>query len=238
MQMGKTGGYILPGSILIAALIISGAVFYSVSVRNGEPTNGNTGQANVDAAQAVVPSINADDVVLGDPNAPITMIEFGDFQCSFCGRYFSETEPLIRKNYVETGKVKVVHKDFPFLGPESLAAANAVKCAKDHGKFWQYYDSIYKAEIEDGKRVNNGNLNEALFIRIAENLNMNVNEFASCFRSRKYDHLVQRDIQEGMAAMGQRASTPTFFINGRMIQGAQPYQMFVQVFDSLLEAQQ
>ena len=238
--MEKTRDYLLPGSILFAALVIAGAVFYSTTAKNDGAAGksagqARAGQASAGAAVGTAPSVSADDVVLGDPNAPVTIIEFSDFQCPFCGRYYSQTLPLIRKNYVETGKVKIVHKDFAFLGAESVAAANAVKCAKDQGKYFQYHDRIYDAEIPDGK-MNNGNLNEALFVRIANDLGMDTSKFSSCYKERKYDNIVQGNIKEGQAAMGQRASTPTFFINGRMIQGALPYQTFAQAIDALLEA--
>lgn len=232
--MEKTRDYLLPASVLVAALVIAGAVLYASTAKNGGTSGKNAGQANVGGAVATAPSINAGDVLLGDPKAPVTMIEFGDYQCPFCGKFFSQTEPLLRKNYIETGKVKIVYKDFAFLGPESFAAANAAECAKDQGKFWEYHDALFAAENKDGKE-NNGNLNETLFASIAKDLGMDVNAFNACYKSKKYDKVVKEDIQEGNAAM-DRASTPTFFINGRMIQGALPYQAFAQLIDTLLGA--
>ncbi|MEK6870150.1 MAG: thioredoxin domain-containing protein, partial [Thermoproteota archaeon] len=81
--------------------------------------------------------------ILGDPNAPITLVEFGDYQCFFCNKFFHDTEDSLLKNYVETGKVKVIFKDFTIIGADSIAAANAAHCASDQGKFWEYHDTLY-----------------------------------------------------------------------------------------------
>lgn len=80
---------------------------------------------------------------LGDENAPITMVEFGDYQCFFCNRYFHETEHDVLKNYVETGKVKILFKDLTIIGPDSINAAHATHCANEEGKFWEYHDILY-----------------------------------------------------------------------------------------------
>lgn len=111
--------------------------------------------------------ISSRDVVLGDPKAPVTLIEYGDYQCPFCGRFFKDTEPLIRENYIKTGKVKMVFRNFQFLGSESVSAAEAAECAKDQGKFWAYHDALYTTELNDGKE-NNGNLTRELFIDLAK----------------------------------------------------------------------
>jgi len=232
---------LLPFSILIAAALIAGAVIYSNSKKTPEtniapPTKQEAIQISSE------PQID-DDVVLGDPNAPITMIIFGDYQCPFCAKFFKETEGQIVKNYVETGKVKMVFKDLAFLGPESISAAEAAECAKEQNKYWQYHDALYEVEYAEFQKVmkgelssseGNGNLNRGLFGKIAADLGMNVNEFLSCFDSRKYKDEVDKDIKEAKAAMGQQASTPTSFINGEMIRGAQPYEVFSQTIDKAL----
>jgi protein-disulfide isomerase len=225
----KQKDYLLPFSILIAAILIAGALIYSAGAKNTKTENQK--EEAPKAAELSKPQID-DDVVLGDPNAAVTIFIFGDYQCSFCGKFFKETEPLIRKNYVETGKVKVVSKDLAFLGPESTAAAEAAQCAKDQGKYWQYYDALYNEEIKDGQ-TNNGNLNRDLFKKIALNLKMNADEFLSCFDSKKYENEVRKDIEEAKNVM-ERISTPTIFINGKMIQGAYPYDVFSQAIDEAL----
>ena len=228
METQQNKNYLLPASILIAAILIAGAVIYSTGAKNIKPEKQN---AQETAQRPSKPQID-DDVVLGNPDAPVTIFIFSDYQCSFCGKFFEETELLIRKNYVETGKVKMVHKDLAFLGPESKAAAQAAECAKDQGKYWQYHDVLFETEIRDGQE-HNGNLNKNLFGKIASDLKMNVDEFLLCFDSQKYAAEVEKDIQEAQSAM-ERTSTPTIFINDKMIQGAYPYNAFSQAIDEAL----
>src|SRR3989344_6619341 len=155
--------YLLPVSILVAGVLIAGSVIYSTGLKN-RPNNNAAKEPTV--LNEEVLKLTSDDVVLGDPDAPVTLIEYSDFQCPFCGRFFSQTENLIKENYIQTGKAKFVYRHFAFLGPESVAAAEAVECAKDQGKFWEYHDQLFTEEIKDGKE-HNGNLNGALFDTIA-----------------------------------------------------------------------
>ena len=113
--MDESNKFLIPGAIIVAGFIVAVAVIYSVSrpstgVKNGEKT----------AALAGLPAVSSNDFVLGESNAPVTMIEYGDFQCPFCGRFFKETEPVLREKYIKTGKVKFIYRDFAFLGPESF----------------------------------------------------------------------------------------------------------------------
>ncbi|MFA5099187.1 MAG: thioredoxin domain-containing protein [Candidatus Paceibacterota bacterium] len=216
----------LAASILIAAILISASVIYAVGVKNP----GTQTEKTIELSK---PQIN-DDVVLGDPNAPVTIFIFSDYQCPFCGKFYKETELQIRKNYVETGKIKMVYKDFPFLGSESVAASEAADCAKDQGKYWDYHDAIFDAEVkeftETGNSENTGNLNRDTFKKIAENLKMNVDDFLSCFDSGKYSSEVEKDATETKSVM-EETSTPTIFVNDKMIQGAYPYNIFSQAIE-------
>lgn len=223
----------LPLSILMAAVLISGSVIYSVSHKSGVggqanlPGSGNDG-ANVDSSV----KIESDDVVLGDPKAPVTIIEFGDYQCPFCGKFFKETEPLIRENYIKTGKVKMVWRDFAFLGPESLSAAEAAHCSADQNKYWEYHDALMTEEIRDGSE-HNGNLNEVKFKELAKNLGMNVDSFSGCISLGKYKSLVKK-LYDSAVELGVN-STPTLFINGRKVQGALPYSSFKTLIEAELK---
>ncbi|MEK7193984.1 MAG: thioredoxin domain-containing protein [Patescibacteria group bacterium] len=237
--MGNQKDRLLPISILIAAVLIAGAVVYS-SFKKTPQTN--ISQTEPDTEQISGKPQIGDDVVLGDPNAPVTMIVFGDYQCPFCAKFFKETESLIVKNYVETGKVKMIFKDLAFLGPESVAAAEAAECARDQQKYWQYHDALYEIEYSEVKKViagemktneGNGNLNRNLFKEIASGLQMNSDEFSKCFDSEKYAAEVENDIKEAKASIS-RLSTPTIFIDDKMIQGAYPYNVFSQAIDEAL----
>lgn len=226
----------LPVSILISAVLLSGSIFYFAwSGVSPDP------RGNVDSPDAAptAPAETGDpgpiggrDVILGDPSAPVTIIEYGDFQCPFCARFFEQTEPVLIENYVKTGKAKLVYRDFAFLGPESTAAAEAAECAKDQGKFWAYHDALYEVEILDGTE-HNGNLNRDLFIRLAKNLDLDESSFVACVDEQKYAAAVTESTQN--AQLAGVNSTPTIFVNDRKIIGAQPYATFAAIIDSLLK---
>ncbi|MDP3947266.1 MAG: thioredoxin domain-containing protein [bacterium] len=226
-MMGKGRDYTLPISILVAGILIAGSVIYALGLKDqaGGPALGPSAPV---AGQG--PSIgNA--VVLGDPSAPVTIIEYGDFQCPFCGRFFAQTEPLIIEKYVKTGKVKFVYKDYAFLGPESLAAAEAAKCAADDGKFWEYHNALYREETKDGLE-HNGNLNRGLFLRLAKELGINESSFASCVDTGKYKSAVLAENAEALA-VGVNG-TPAFFVGSQFISGALPFAQFETAIEAEL----
>jgi protein-disulfide isomerase len=219
--------YLLPMSIIIGAVLISGSIFF-VMGKNSPNPDGDLAQVSGNDAKV---EITSRDVVLGDPNAPISFIEYADFQCPFCGRHFIETEKPLRELYVKTGKVKMVSRNFAFLGPESFAAAEAAECAKDQSQFWAYRDALYEAEVKDGKE-HNGNLNRELFMQIATDLKMDTAAFGSCVDSKKYADQVKKESDEARQFGVQ--STPTIFINGQKIEGAFPIDDFKKAIDDLL----
>lgn len=229
----KSGNsYFLPVSILVAGVLIAGSVIYATGQKSTTqippPTAGNNQSAVTPANLTEALKIGSRDVILGDQKAPVTLIEYGDYQCPFCGRMFTQVEPQLREEYIKTGKVKMVYRDFAFLGPESLAAASAAHCAADQSKFWEYHDALYAAEIKDGKE-NNGNLNKTLFVKLAGNADLNVGAFTTCYDSNKYVAQVEKDKNDA-GAIGVD-STPTNYLNGQMVQGAQPYSVFKSVID-------
>ena len=234
-QTSSKSSYVLPVSILVAAFIVAGAIVYSVERgKSPSPRAENPGQLG--QAQ---PSNNGDiskitdrDVILGDPKAPVTVVEYGDYQCPFCGRFFTGVESSLRADYVKTGKVKMIFRNFAFLGTESTAAAEAAECAKDQHQFWAYHDALYVAEMKDG-RENNGNLTPALFTQIAKDLKLDVPAFTSCLASNKYADQIAKDTAAGQA-FGVN-STPTSFVNGVQVQGAVPYSQFKPVVEKALQ---
>jgi len=178
-----------------------------------------------------------DDPVKGDPNAPITIVEFSDFQCPFCARFFSETLPLIQKNYIETGKVKFVYRDFPIpsIHQNAIPAAIAAECADEQGMFWEYHDKLFENQIQ-WQDLDNQNV-VSTFEQFAEELSLDTDTFNTCLESAKYLEEVQNDLDEGV--LYGVAGTPGFFIGNEkigygMVSGAQPYAAFQQVFDQLL----
>lgn len=227
--------YFLPASILIAGVLVAGAVIYSTGL--GSPVqNGGADNTNIDTV-APIPQValalTSEDVILGDPNAPVTIIEYGDFQCPFCARFYSQTENLIKEEYVKTGKVRFIYRHFAFLGPESTDAANANECAKEQGKFWEYHDALYDVELLDG-REHNGNLNTSLFNSLALQLGLDQVSFSACLEEERYADKVQNDYA-GAQAAGVRA-TPTIFVNSTKVEGAVPFAHFKGIIDDFLSS--
>ncbi len=225
----------LPVSILVAGLMISGSVIYLVGNKNAAPApvaalRNNNQLAAVGATPGL--DLSARDVILGDPNAPVTVIEYGDYQCPFCGKFFSEVDLPLRDDYIKTGKVRMIFRNFPFWGPESTAAAAAGGCAEDQKQLWAYHDSLYRAEIADGHE-SNGNLNRALFLKLASDLKLDMTAFTACLDGNKYADQVSQDYSDGQKAGVN--STPTTFINGQKITGAQPYADFKTAIDAPLK---
>ncbi|MEK7507513.1 MAG: DsbA family protein [Patescibacteria group bacterium] len=234
--LGKKNDYFLPVSILIAGIMISGSVIYLVQKTPKNGISGGSPTAVVANTPAQVAAVNDRDVILGDSKAPVTIIEYGDYQCPFCEKFFSETEPLVREKYINAGTVRMIYRNFAFLGPESINAAEASECAKDQKKFWAYHDEIYKKEKIDGSE-NNGNLNRELFLTIAKDIGLDAEAFKSCIDSKKYTSVVQAEVTDGKNAGVD--STPYFFINGQVMRGALPYEGasgFKAVIDSALKA--
>jgi len=161
----------------------------------------------------------------GESDAPIIMIEFSDFQCPFCGRFFSQVEPRIRKEYIDQGIVRFGYWHFAFLGPESQWAAEASECAGDQDAFWEYHDYLF--EHQNGE--NQGAFDKENLKQFAADLGLDTEAFNECLDSGKYTDYVQSLTQ--MARQIGVQSTPTFVINGVPVLGAQPFEAFQQVIE-------
>ena len=170
---------------------------------------------------------------LGHVDAPLTLIEFGDYQCSFCKRHSDQVNNLIIKNYVETGKVKFMFKDLIVVSEDSVNAAHAAHCAKDQEMFWAYHFTLYNNWNGEGTGwITNDNLN-----RFAEDLELDMNEFSECMSDNRWNDLILASQKDGQdLGVG---GTPAFFLIGptdhvSKIDGAQPYSVFVEVFEAEL----
>jgi protein-disulfide isomerase len=170
-----------------------------------------------------------DDPQKGSSSAEITIVEFSDFECPFCGKFVSETLPQIEEQYVDTGKVKLVYRDFPLSFHENAQkTAEAAECADDQGKFWEYHDIIFE---------NQNSLGTSDLEQYAADLGLNTEEFNSCLSSNKHSDEVLKDSQDGQNY--GVTGTPTFFIldeNGDVVEkivGAQPFSVFQEIIDSM-----
>ena len=172
--------------------------------------------------------------VLGSSNAPITMIEFGDYQCFYCNNFFHNTEPEIVKNYIDTGKVKMYFKDFTIIGQDSVYAADAAHCAEEQGKFWQYHDLLYT----NWSGENTGWASAAHLTDFAKQVGLNQNQFGQCMNESKYIPIIRNSVSD--ANNLGLTGTPDFFIMGpdssvTKVVGAQPYSVFDEIFKSKLK---
>jgi protein-disulfide isomerase len=168
---------------------------------------------------------------MGDPNAPVKIEEYSDFQCPACLSFFKETERSIAEQYVATNKVYFVyHSMGAWIGPESAAAAEAAYCAGDQGKFWEYHDMLF----DNWTGENVGAFNAQRLQAFGEALGLKMDEFRSCLDNHKYANQVAQD-RAGGEKLGVTA-TPTFFINGKQIVGAQSFASFQQEIEAALAA--
>lgn len=166
--------------------------------------------------------------VMGNPNAKVKVVEFADFQCPFCEQWFKTVEPNLINDYVKTGKVAFYWRDYPFLGQESTDAANAARCANAQGKFWQYHDYLYNHQGQE----NSGAFSKANLEQFAANLGLNTAQFNSCMDNNTYAKDAATDLADGQKAGVN--GTPTVFINGVPVVGAQPYAAFKSAIDAAL----
>jgi protein-disulfide isomerase len=229
----------------IAAVVIIG-VFYAMNnvstdtifktgdIKQAEPEKQQESiSAQDQSPPAIKMSIFSDNASphLGDANAPITIVEFGDYQCFYCHKFFQETEDQIYQNYIKTGKAKMIFKDFTIIGPDSIVAAHATHCADEQGKFWEYHDMLYNNWTGE----NNGWASAENQLKFAKQIGLDTDKFSECMTSEKYNSKIQASADDAKT-LGL-TGTPGFFVIGPnnkvvRIPGAQSYDVFVNVFES------
>jgi protein-disulfide isomerase len=179
----------------------------------------------------------AESPFLGEADAPLTLVEFTDYQCPFCRRHALQTQPQLVKDYVETGRLKYVIREYPIqsIHPQAVKAAEAALCVNAQGKYWEFHDTLFQHQ----KQLQPEDLKAH-----AEALNLDMAAFEQCLDSAKTADQVRRDLQAGMDA-GVRG-TPSFFLGftkpdapgaihaTKMLRGAQPFGVFQQTIDGLL----
>lgn len=246
----------VPGSIIIGAIIISLSILISGGVIKIKGFNEGSSRAGTITAVASAQPIAAapaeptgpvkasvdDDPVMGDKNAPITIIELSDYECPFCKRHFDQTLPELIKNYIDTGKAKLVYRDLPlsFHDPMATTEAIAANCAKEQSgdsAYFKFHDEIFKRTTSNG----NG-LDRAKLDKIALDNGLNEANFKACLDSEKYKEEVSKDLADATTAGA--TGTPSFVIGkstdsgeieGQLMVGAQPYGAFKTILDELLK---
>ncbi len=215
-RRGKARGRSRSGPIVATAIAIGTTVFVAAAIlllRADDPAGGS------DAASYAAP-------VRGNADAPVTIDEYGDFQCPSCGAFARSVEAELVRRYIETGRAKLVFHHFPWIGPESKRAAEAASCAGAQGSFWSYHDLLYANQHGE----NSGFLSSDNLKRFASQLGLDRAAFDRCLDLGSYRAAVEADFQTGLR-LGLN-STPTFIVNGQRIVGAQPLAVFAAVIDA------
>ncbi len=232
MANTKQNPYIIPGAIVVAGFLIAGAVIYSQSAdpqrllaRPGVTPAPEAPNAGVRIDMAAIDLENWPSK--GDLHAPILIVEYSDFACPFCARFYETTLPQLREVYIDTGKVRFVYKNFISVGGQN--EAEAAHCAREQGKFWEYH-SVLSSRFNADREARRGNI--AIYLAYAQELGLNTNDFRACLEGRRFQGKVNDSTQEGQR--NGITGTPSFLINGRLVVGAQPFQVFQQIIEQEL----
>ena len=221
--MSKKG--IIVGAI--AAAVIIGIVASYSSFDAGESLNLDMVQTHGTVSTAMGSPI------LGSPTAPITIIEFGDYQCSQCYKWYHNTKPAIFENYIDTGKANLIFVDLAILGRDSPKAADATYCAEEQGSYWEFHDLLYTSQES---QIDNGWASPERLKAFAFSLGLDMDLFDNCLDSGKFLKRVQFNTNE--AKKQGATGTPTFIIvssdRQQKIGGAQPFSVFKNVIDSMI----
>ena len=165
-----------------------------------------------------------DDPIKGKKDAPVTIIEFSDFQCPYCEKFYSQALPSIEDKYIKTGKVKIIYRDFPLsFHKNAQKSAEASECADEQGKFWEYHNKLF--ENQNSLAVDN-------LKQYAKDLGLDAAKFNECLDSGRMANEVQKDLNDGLSY--GVSGTPSFFINGVALVGAQPFAAFQQIIEQEL----
>ena len=210
---------------IIAAVIVVGMAVISMNPDSIKADNPNSTKLSLDTRSG--------SPVLGDANSPVTIVEFGDYQCPFCKRWNETTKPAIEKNLIETGKASLIYVDFPIIGPDSITIHAGSYCAAEQGLYWEYHDFAY---ANQGHENDGWASSENLKSLISGIDGLDTDSFNECLDSKKYEQRVN-DNKKIASDAGAR-STPSFIIipqdgPAEMITGAQPYGAFKAVVDGM-----
>ncbi len=227
----------VPLAILVAAAMISGSI---LSVGSGGSRSAVLGGSVASPApendappEIPDPSVlsSARDASLGSEKARVTIVEFSDFQCPFCRNFFTNTFSQLKKQYIDTGKVRLVFRHYPLsFHPAARPSALAAECAADQGKFWQFHDKVFAEQEKKGTGTITYGVPELK--TWAAQIGLNKATFDTCLDTEKYASKVDADSADG-AKYGV-SGTPSFFVNGKLLVGAQPLSDFQSLIDSEL----
>lgn len=195
---------------------------------------GTTGAANPTPTPAYYQVGNGHLPILGKSNAPVTIVEFSDLQCLFCRRFWKDTLPQLKKDYIDKGLVKLVYRQFPLpaeLHPAARDLSEAAECANDQNKFWDFHDKAFSEQAKQGDGTIAVTTDD--ITNWASDLGLDMTTFTDCFTNKKDAKKIDDDMAEGQKV--NTTSTPTFYINGQILVGALPYDSFKTIIDQDLK---
>jgi protein-disulfide isomerase len=215
--------YLLAGVIAIAGI---GALTYA-SMHSGA-------QATVSMVDTTLPPVKSEGYVMGSPNAPLEVIEFGDFECPICGQFNTLTEPEIRTRLVEPGIIRYRYIDFPLdMHHNTWNASRAAACADEQGKFWEMHDALFQSQDRwDTEATSNP---DKVLKQLARQIGLNTDQFDKCVDSKKYQAKIQAHL--ALAEARKLDGTPSFVIGDRQVTSGLSYDQFKALVDSALAKQ-
>jgi len=210
---------------IVVAVIVAGIAVISMNPDSIKADNPRATKLSLDTRSG--------SPVLGDASSPVTIVEFGDYQCPFCKRWNENTKPAIVQNLIDTGKASLIYVDFPIIGSDSITVHAGSYCAAEQGLYWEYHDFVYANQGHE----NDGWANSENLKILASGIDgLDADSFDECLDSKKYEQRV-RDNKKIASDAGAR-STPTFIIipqdgQAELITGAQPYGTFKTIIDGM-----
>jgi protein-disulfide isomerase len=216
--------------LLLLFVAVKISALSGIAVVNDDVANVPTLAANPNptnnAPTVDMTALIGDNDIRGDEDAPVTIIEFSDYECPFCTKFYNGAYQQIKTKYIETGKVKFVYRDFPLgFHQNAQKAAEAAECAGEQGKYFEMHDLLFEKGVVGGVSA---------FKTYAKEIKLNTNKFDTCLDSGAMASEVQKDMIEGQQA--GVTGTPGFFINGKELVGAQPFAAFEQIIEQELNS--
>lgn len=233
-----TNAYLVVALVILSfflGMLFNKVMYLEQAAKNSQ---GNTAAAAGQQAPTVAAPPQYVDVevgklpLLGDKNAKVTIVEFSDLQCPFCKAYVDDTHAQIKKNYIDTGKVKFAFRHYPLstIHPLAQMAGEATECANEQGKFWEMHDKIFEDQDTWSPKAEADA--KTAFGEYAGELGLDTDKFLACLDEEKYAQNVKDDLAAGQAV--QVDGTPAFFVNGYRITGAMPYSEFEKIIEQEL----
>ncbi|WP_299928195.1 thioredoxin domain-containing protein [uncultured Nocardioides sp.] len=216
----------------IAALVLGVVLLQGGDEQEDSPVDvapASASAASPESWEQLVRRDADDPMALGEPDAPVVMVAYSEFQCPFCGKFARDTEPVLVEKFVEDGTLRIEWRDFPYLGAESTVAARGGRAAAAQDRFWEFEEAMYADQLPP----NSGDLDEDYLVSVAEDIGLDVDRFREDLDSPEAERAVQDDFAEGQA-IGV-TGTPAFVINGVPVIGAQPTEVFERTIEKAAE---